>query len=275
MRARMAQDDAVQRVRHRVEQGVRESKGQDATGGVAIARGLLARDPTRHARQSNRHNPPDPRELCERSIQLLFREFFAIDAQPEFRGRQIAEPEQQIVDVVGMPDTRKRESRKCFGNLVDGLGLEQRPIVRGANQLFELAVVERKCLGATFGKWGIGFVDKAPGKVEQHGLRKWRGRIGFDLDNFELAGAMPFEDLAQTLHIEDIGEAFAVGFEQDWEARKLTGDLEQVARLLSLHPQGRAPGRTLPRQQQRAGGVLAKTRGEHRGVGQCLGNGVV
>ena len=143
MRPRIAQDYPVQRIRDRIEQRMRESDRQHTPRGIAIARGLLARDPARCARKSDWHNASNPLQFGKGVLQFRFREFFTVNAQLEFCGRQIAESKQQIVDIVGMPDTWELQSRKRFGDLVNGLGLEQRAIVRRANQLFELAVVER------------------------------------------------------------------------------------------------------------------------------------
>src|SRR5207237_10622113 len=66
------------------------------------------------------------------------------------------------------------------------------------------------------------------------------------------------------VQVEDVLQALAVGLDQDGEGGMAARHLEQVVAALPLLPQWRALAGTAARQEQRAGRVLSKARGEQR-----------
>ena len=78
------------------------------------------------------------------------------------------------------------------------------------------------------------------------------------------------EDLDQPRQVEDVSQAFTVGFQDDRERTVAAGDGKQVRRTLPLKPQGSPRTGPAPRQEQRSGGILAEVRSEKGGVRKPL-----
>ena len=83
----------------------------------------------------------------------------------------------------------------------------------------------------------------------------------------DLAAGHPGQDLAQGRQVEHVGEALAIGLDEDRERAVAAGHGQQVGRSLALLPERRPGPRPAARQQERAGRVLAEARREQRGVG--------
>ena len=81
----------------------------------------------------------------------------------------------------------------------------------------------------------------------------------------DLAALHPAQHVAQGRQVEDVGQALAVGLDEDREASVAAGHGEQVRGALALLPERRARSRPAPGQEQGPGRVLAEAGREERG----------
>ncbi len=146
--------------------------------------------------------------------------------------------------------------------LVDHVSIQQFAQFRIAQQFSQLGVIQGQDGGSPFGQRSVAVVEKIRRVIEQQRGGKGRrcGRLYSLHANRPLLHLM--QDPLQAVKIEHIAQALAIGFQQDGEPLVAGGDSQQVGRLATLQPQRRAFARSASGQQQRAGGVLAKTRGE-------------
>ena len=94
-----------------------------------------------------------------------------------------------------------------------------------------------------------------------------RGDVSSHIVHADAALGDVGEQALEALDVEDVAQALAIRLEQDRKTGVAGGDREQVGRSSPLQPQGRAPTRVPPRQQQRSGRVFAEVgREEGRGA---------
>ena len=175
------------------------------------------------------------------------------------------QPPQEVVHRVG------RARRSLVGQrlqleleLGEGLGVEQLAQLLGAQQLAQQVAIERQRLRAPVEQRRVALVHVGRDVVEQQRAREGRGAARLDAHEVDLAPLDGAQDLAQRGQVEDVLEALAVGLEDDREAAVPAGHRQQLRRALAHLPERPPLGTPAPRQEQRAGRVLAEPAGEQR-----------
>ena len=261
MGARPARDEVAQRVLHRLEKLPRKPRWRRDAERIADAGRVLRRDPSLLAGEVQRKGAALLEQLLQRRV--------AFEPPPHLRLGKVAEREQQIVE----PVDSVRRAGQALGRvlvLVDGTRVEQLAHLRLAQQLTQLGLVDGERLRAALGERGVAVVDEVRDIAEEQRSGERRGRARVDGDDAQAAVLHATQRLLQPGKVEDVAQAFPVRLQQQRKAAVPRGDLEQIARPLSLRPERAAPARMSARQEQRPRRVLAEARGEERGRPQRL-----
>ena len=257
-----AREQAPQRVVGRPEERDGCPRRRLGARGIAVAAGVLHRDPARQAGDPHRDGAARPRQR----LQPFVRGGWAAPGP----GRdlvlgQIAEAAQEVGDLVDGARLPLVEQRlQALLGLVERRRVEELAELFLAEQLPEEIPVERERLGPALRERRVAFVHVGGDVVEQErrGHRGRRRRLhAVDAD---LAPPDPAQHVAQGRQVEDVGQALPVGFHEDREAPVPAGDGEQVGGPLALLPEGGAGARPATRQEKRPAGVLAEAGGEER-----------
>ena len=182
--------------------------------------------------------------------------------------REIAEPKQHVMHAVDGPCTSIRllivqvlELGLDIGNRIRVQQIAQLDL---AEQLAQLRLIDRQCLGAAFGERGIAVVEVVGdvAKQQRRGKRRRHGRVhGRHPD---LAPFHPAERFDQRRHVEDVAQTLAVRLEDDRKGPEARRDGEQVGRAFPQLPERAAAARPALGQEQRAARGLAELGREHR-----------
>ena len=254
MRPRPARKQPVERVHRGSEERLRDADRRRDPDAVAIARHVLHGDPAVHAGDPDLHHASRRLQLPEPG---LGGGRTALGPRRELVGREVAEPAQQVVDLVerGRP-TVVSERLEAQLEVGEGIRVEELAQLLLAQQLAQQVAIERERLCPSLGEWRIAVVHVGGDVVEQQRAREGRGRRGLDRVDGDLAALDAGQDVAQRGQVEGVREDLAVRLDQDREAAIAAGHGEQVRGPLPLLPQRRAGAGSPARQQQRTGRVL-------------------
>ncbi len=145
-------------------------------------------------------------------------------------------------------------------------GVEQAAHLDLAEQLAEAVEVDRHRLRAALGRGRVAVVDEVRDEREEDARREGRWRAGVRGRHAHAPRGDVAEQADEPRQVEDVAQALAVRLEHDWEVGVPRGDREEGRGALALRPEGGAPARVAPRQEERARGALAEARGEERGA---------
>ncbi len=264
VRASEAGDELFERAWHRIGEGRRETDRQRAAERVAVAGGVVGGGVAQLAGDDELDRPALGDELGDHGRAVAF------TAQIDLGRRQLADPPQHVVQLVGR--TRPAtvgEALQLELDIGEHTRVEQLAQLFGAEQFAQQVAVERERCCPAFGERGVAFVHVCGDPVEQQARRHRARRGRVDVHETDLAAVDEGQHLAQSRHVEHVLQALARRFEQDRERRVLGGHRQQVGRPLALLPQRRAPIGSPPRQQQRPPGTLAEPGREQRRLGQA------
>ncbi len=187
--------------------------------------------------------------------------------------REVAHPPQHVVQLVAPGGARHlRTVLQVFLHTRERARVDQLAQLLLAEQLAQQLAVERQRRRATLGDGRVALVHVRGDVVEQQRGGERRRGLRLDLHERDLARGQAAQQLLQAGHVEHVLQALAVGLEHDREVVVAARDLQQVLGLQALLPQRRAPAGVGARDQQRAGGVLAKARAEQRRAAELRGD---
>ena len=252
--ARIAQEDALQRVVDGLEERLREAAGGHHAEGVAVEPRVLGRD----HRVAGADHRPERAALAHQGLR---------EPGVELALAQVTDAPQEIVQLVGVP--RLRAQRRL--DLRERARVEQVAELLLAEQLAQQLAVERERLRATLRRGRVVLVHVGGDVVEEERCGHRRGGRRLDLDEVDLPRREAPQDAAQRGEVEDVLQALPVGLEDDRERAVLPRHLEQALRLEPLLPQRRALPRPPPGDEKGARGVLAEPRAEERGTARPPG----
>ena len=183
--------------------------------------------------------------------------------------RQIAEPEQEIVQPVGVARLVVRVERLQL--LLDFF--ERRPIqqlakIRAAENLFELRLIDGKRLRAAFRERRVAIIYIVGDVREQQRAGEGRRLGRIDRRHANGAALHLLEDIGGCFEVEDLAHAFAIRLQQHRKAGVARRHGQQVGGALALLPERRADSGAPARQEERARGGFAELRGEERRAAQ-------
>ena len=225
-----------------LQERVGQANGKSDAQRVAIARAVLRRDPSRLVGDANAGGSAFFLELVE--------PFGTDPTRLGFRGRQIAETSQEVGGLIDIArPALLQQALKLQLEHLDRAGIQQLAKFLGAEQFGQQLLVQRQGLRAPLGQRRIALVHVLSDVVEDQCRREGRGALGVDHDGADLSCANGSHQVAESVHLEDITQALAVGLDQDGELGVLAGHLQEVVAALTLLPQGRALTRTAPRQE--------------------------
>ena len=151
--------------------------------------------------------------------------------------RQIADPEQQVVDGVSVLRVVARiEVLELVLVRLDHGGIEQLAQLGVAEQLAQLAVVDRERLRPPLRERRIAVVEEVGHVAEQQRGGEGRRRLRVDGDDVDRARADLVQRVHERRHVEDVAQAFPIRFEQRRERSEACRDRQQVGGALSLLP---------------------------------------
>ena len=262
MGAGPAREQAPQRVVGCPEKRDRCPRWRLGTRGIAVAAGVLHRDPARQAGDPHRDGAARRRQR----LQPFVRGGWAAPGPGrDLVLREIAETAQEIGDLVDgarLPLVAQR--LQALLGLIERGRVEELAELFLAEQLPEEIAVEPEGLGTALRERRVTFVHVGGDVVEQErrGHRGRRGRLhAMDAD---LAAPDPAQHVPEGGQVEDVRQALAVRLHEDREAPVPAGDGEQVGGPLALLPEGGAGARPATRQEKRPAGVLAEAGSEER-----------
>ena len=249
------------RVAHGRAQRSGNSVGQGHAEGVAVARGVLDRDVARRPGEQEHDRAPLGDEGAGRGRHA------AIDrSRAHLVGREIPHAQEEVVDAVGVA---RAESLVQVLELaldgVDGVGVEEFAQRGRPQQLPELRLVDGQGLGAALGQWRVALVDVVGHVAEEECGGEGRRGPGIDGHRSDGARGHVAQRAHEGRHVEHVAQALPVCLQEYREGAVLRGHREEIGGAPALLPEGRAPAGMAPRQQERAGGGLAKPGREERG----------
>ncbi len=261
---RPARHEAVECTGHSAQERVGHAGRRLHPERVTVPRDVLDRDEPTLATDPDGHGTMgalERRQALDRGLGTGLR------ARRNLAGRQVAEPTQQVVDLVdrarralrGQRLERQLEIGQC-------LGIDELAQLLLAEQLAEQVPVEGQRLRAALGQRRVAVVHVGGHVVKQERARERRGARRLDRVDDDLAPGHTDQHVAQRGQVEDIGQAFAVRLDEDRERAVARRDREQVGRPLTLLPERGSGARPATRQEQRPGRVLAEARGEQRRI---------
>src|SRR4029079_95943 len=182
---------------------------------VPIPPDVLDRDPALVATDAHRHGSPGRLELTQPAFGGWET---AAPARRDLRSREVADPPEQVVEVldaVGLAVLGER----LEGQLEVGerLGIEKLAQLLLPERLAEQVAIERERAGPTLGQRCVALVHVCRDVVEQERRGEWRGLGRLDAMDRDLPALDAAKDLAQRVEIEDVRQALAVRLDQDRE----------------------------------------------------------
>src|SRR5437016_6115205 len=226
--ARPARDQIPERILHRLEQLPRQPRRGRHAQSVAHPRRVLGCNPAFLAGKVERKRTSLLEELLERRL--------ALESLADLRFRQIAQGKQQVMQPV-----------QAVGGAAESLGgvlvlrdrsrVEQLAHLGLAEQLAQLRLVDRERLRAALGERRIAVVDEVRDVAEEQGGGEGRGGARIDGDHAQPPVLNPPQRLLKPGQIEDVAQALAVRLEEQGKASVAGGDLQEIARALSLCPE--------------------------------------
>ena len=237
---RPADQEGRQRLVDFFEERIGEADRQRDAERVAITRYILGADPPLLLGDAY----SDGTALA---LQLI--EPFGTDsARLHFGSGQIAEPPEQVGRLIGVarPAFFQQTLQLEFQEF-DRPRIEQLPKLFGAKQLGQELFIQRQRLRSSLGQRRIALVHVLADVIEDQGGGERRGTLGVDHNGADLPRPNRTHQLTQAIHVKDVAQAFAVGFDQDRELGVLAGHLQQVMAALALLPERSALTRPTPR----------------------------
>ena len=139
---------------------------------VAVLRRVLGRDEARLERDRYANDAALLLEIREPLVDVRA----ADGARGDLVAPQIAEPQQQVVDCVGMlRDAVRREVLELQLELVERVSIEQLAQLGLTEELAQLQRIDRERLRAPLGQWRVALVDEVADICEQQRGRERRG----------------------------------------------------------------------------------------------------
>ena len=248
---RPAGQQAAQRVVGLAQEGRRRAGRRLGAGRVAVAPGVLDRDPARLAAD------PDGDRAArggQRLQPLAGGRRAAARPGGDLLRREVAEAPQQVGDLVHGARPALVDQRLALQlRLLEGGRVQQLAELLLAEQLAEEVAIERQRLRAPLGERGVALVHEGGDVVEEERRGERRGPRGLDAVDGDLAPLHAAQHVAQGRQVEDVGQALAIGLDEDREAAVAGGDREQVAARWRCCQSGvRVPGRRRGRSRARA-----------------------
>ena len=221
-------EQPVERPGGRPEERLRDAGRRRHADAVAVARHVLHRDPALLAADPRPDGAARRGQLGE--VQRCLGPA-ADRAVAHLVGREVAEAAKEVVDlvrVVRLPLLDERLEAEL--EVRERLRVEQLAQLLLAQQLAQQVAVEGQRLRPALGERRVALVHVGGDVVEQQRAREGGGAGGLDAVDRDLAAPDAVEDLAQGRQVEHVGQALAVGLDEDREAPVARGDREQVGR---------------------------------------------
>ena len=169
-------------------------------------------------------------------------------ARSHFGSGQIAEPPEQVGRLIGVarPAFFQQTLQLEFQEF-DRPRIEQLPKLFSTQELSQELFIQRQRLRSSLGQRRIALVHVLADVIEHQGGGERRGALRVDHSRADLPRPNRTHQLTQAIHVKDVAQAFAVGFDQDRELGVLAGHLQQVMAALALLPERSALTRPTPR----------------------------
>ncbi len=256
-----------QRLLDLFQEGRRQSAGRHCAECVAIEAGVLARDPALLAADAHLHGAARLLEVAEHPARGDGLEA----ARLGLVHGEVAHGAQHVVEAVrvGRPGALA-EPLEVGLHLFERGGVDQVAQLLLAEQLPQEVAVERQRGRAPLGVGRVALVHVGRDVVEQQRRGERRGPLGLHLHQRQLARVQAAQELLQSGQVEHVAQALAVGLEHDRKLPVALGHLEQRLGLQPLLPERGPLAGVGPREQERAGRVLAEAGAEQGGARQLL-----
>ena len=269
--ARVPGDEVPQRIGHGLAERLRDARGQPGAQRVAKPRRVFDGGPALFARHRDAHGAVrrfEPAQPCRHGGRVLLRRSLHDGVR-----RERAELAQQVRHTfhAGCP-ALCGDALQLQARLLHHDGVEDLAHVHLAQQVREQAAVEREHRGAPLRQRRVALVHELGHVAEEQVRGEGGGDFRGDLQHAYAAVLQPPHERAQGRQVVDVLQAFPRRFDEDGEVGIPARDLQQLPRAQALLPQRRALARAAPGQQQRAGGALAKARGEQGRCAHGLGH---
>ncbi len=182
MRAGVALDEIADGIAYRRQQRLGQARRQRRADSVPVARGVLDRNETRLAR--DRH---DNRAPCAHQPIGVVQQRRRCQSRQQLPSRQVAEPQQQIVDPVGAARAmRVVEPLKLPLQRLQHLRVEQLAQLGIAKQIAQLGVIDAQRVRAALGQRRVAVVEERRDITEKQRGGKWRRQTGVHADHANL-----------------------------------------------------------------------------------------
>ena len=251
----------------------RDAVGRRRADAVAVARGVLDRQPAFLAANAGRDGPSRRPQLREPACRNLASALYAGGGLARSEVAQLPEQVMELVERAGPAVLGQGLERQL--QVGQGLAIEELPELLLAEQLAEEVAVEGQGTGAALGEGRVALVHVGRDVVEEERCGEWRGLGRLDGMDGDLPPLDGPEDLLQGIEVEDVGQALPVRLDEDREAPVARGNREKVGRALALLPERRPGAGPAARQQERPSRVLPKARGEERRATDVLDHQVL
>ena len=260
MRPGPARHETVQRPFHRSQERGRHAHRHCHSQRVAVAAGVLDRDPALLAGDADDHRAPRP---LQRREPLAGGRRFHDPRRRILRG-QVAQPAQQVVQSVhGSRGSLGRQRLQSQLQVGQRGRVDQVAQLLLAEQLAQQVAVQGQRAGPPLRQGRVALVHVGGQVVEEQRAGERRGRDRLHFPDLDLTSRHSPEHLAQRRQVEEVGQAFAIGLDDDRERAVPAGHGQQAGRTLPLLPERRPRAGPAPRQEQRPRRVLAETGREH------------
>jgi hypothetical protein len=149
------------------------------------------------------------------------------DTERQFIAGEVAEAEEEVVQAIGRSRSeRVDEALLLLFDLGHGVAVEEFAEICFAEQLAELVLIDGEGLGAAFGQRGVAVIQEICNIAEEQGRGEGRWRACVDDVDAKLALFDAAQGFDEGRHVEDVAEAFAVGFEEHWKAGVSRGNAQ-------------------------------------------------
>ena len=208
VRARVAQCQIAKRIAYRLQQRLGKADRQRHAERVAIARGVFDGDIPRLTGDGDRQHTARRNQHLDAGGDIR-----AQRAPAHLVAGEIANGEQHVVNPVGAPGAPCRfEPLQAVLDRLHRFGVEQVAQLRIAEQLAQLRLVDGKRLSPPLGERRVAVVEKTGDVGEQQRRGERRRRLRIDRGDADPAAADVGERAGERRHVEEVAQAFAVGF---------------------------------------------------------------